>query len=146
MLGVVVARAAGGVGSRRSAGRACDVGHGIVRVRGHRAVGAKKARGEHRGIRAQYDAPARRRDGGYVLRETAQTPEEDLEALQDITRYRYVNTNNLWVGLRALAQVLKERNGVLGLPLIVNRKLRGLDPQRRLRNFDAFDLALNHAQ
>ena len=65
---------------------------------------------------------ARRLDGGYVLRETAQTPEEDLEALQDITRHRYVNTNNLWVDLRALAKVLDERNGVLGLPLIVNRK------------------------
>jgi len=32
------------------------------------------------------------------------------------------------------------------VPLIVNRKLPGLDPDRRLRNFDAFDLALNHAQ
>jgi phosphonoacetate hydrolase len=32
------------------------------------------------------------------------------------------------------------------VPLVFNRKLTGLDPQRRLRNFDAFDLALNHAQ
>jgi UTP--glucose-1-phosphate uridylyltransferase len=60
--------------------------------------------------------------GGFVLRETAQTPDEDLEALQDISRHRYVNTNNLWVDLRALADVLREREGVLGLPLIVNRK------------------------
>jgi UTP--glucose-1-phosphate uridylyltransferase len=58
----------------------------------------------------------------YVLRETAQTPEEDLPALQDITRHRYVNTNNLWVDLRVLGRVLEERSGVLGLPLIVNRK------------------------
>jgi UTP--glucose-1-phosphate uridylyltransferase len=65
---------------------------------------------------------ARRKDGGYVLRETAQTPEEDLAALQDISRHRYVNTNNLWVDLRALADVMREREGVLGLPLIVNRK------------------------
>jgi UTP--glucose-1-phosphate uridylyltransferase len=65
---------------------------------------------------------ARRPGGGFVLRETAQTPEEDLEALQDISRHRYVNTNNLWVDLRALADVLREREGVLGLPLIVNRK------------------------
>jgi UTP--glucose-1-phosphate uridylyltransferase len=63
-----------------------------------------------------------RKDGGFVLRETAQTPEEDLEALQDISRHRYVNTNNLWIDLRALADVLREREGVLGLPLIVNRK------------------------
>jgi UTP--glucose-1-phosphate uridylyltransferase len=65
---------------------------------------------------------ARLRGGGYVLRETAQTPDEDLEALQDISRHRYVNTNNLWIDLQALADPLRERRGVLGLPLIVNRK------------------------
>jgi phosphonoacetate hydrolase len=32
------------------------------------------------------------------------------------------------------------------VPLIVNRPITGLDTQRRWRNFDAFDLALNHAQ
>jgi UTP--glucose-1-phosphate uridylyltransferase len=58
----------------------------------------------------------------YLLRETAQTPEEDLGALQDITRHRYVNTNNLWLDLEALQRVMAERDGVLGLPLIVNRK------------------------
>jgi UTP--glucose-1-phosphate uridylyltransferase len=67
-----------------------------------------------------------RRGDGYLLRETAQTPKEDLEALQDIGRHRYVNTNNLWLDLEALARVLEERSGVLGLPLIVNRKT--LDP------------------
>ncbi|MCE2879650.1 MAG: phosphonoacetate hydrolase, partial [Comamonadaceae bacterium] len=32
------------------------------------------------------------------------------------------------------------------VPLIVNRPTPGLDPNRRWRNFDAFDLALNWAQ
>jgi phosphonoacetate hydrolase len=32
------------------------------------------------------------------------------------------------------------------VPLIVNRALPGLDRQRRWRNFDAFELVLNHAQ
>ena len=32
------------------------------------------------------------------------------------------------------------------VPLIVNRRIEGLDPLRRWRNFDAFDLVLNHAQ
>jgi phosphonoacetate hydrolase len=32
------------------------------------------------------------------------------------------------------------------VPLIVNRRIEGLDSTRRWRNFDAFDLALNHAQ
>ena len=57
-----------------------------------------------------------------VLRETAQTPEEDLASLQDVDRHRYVNTNNLWVGLEALRATLEARDGVLGLPMIVNRK------------------------
>ena len=69
---------------------------------------------------------AARPDGGYVLRETAQTPDEDLDALQDIGRHRYVNTNNLWVDLQALRELLEEREEVLGLPLIVNKK--NVDP------------------
>jgi UTP--glucose-1-phosphate uridylyltransferase len=69
------------------------------------------------------------RDGRFILRETAQTPEEDLEALQDITRHRYVNTNNLWVDLSVLEELLRSRGGVLGLPLIVNRKT--VDPGDR---------------
>jgi UTP--glucose-1-phosphate uridylyltransferase len=60
--------------------------------------------------------------GGYVLRETAQTREEDLPALQDINRHRYVNTNNLWLDLGVLRDVMERQDGVLGLPLIVNRK------------------------
>jgi UTP--glucose-1-phosphate uridylyltransferase len=65
---------------------------------------------------------ARLRSGGLVLRETAQTPEEDLAALQDVGRHRYVNTNNLWVDLEALRSTMEARDGVLGLPIIVNRK------------------------
>jgi UTP--glucose-1-phosphate uridylyltransferase len=65
---------------------------------------------------------ARRPDGGLVLREIAQTPEEDVDAFQDTSRHRFFNTNTLWIDLRALAGVLREREGVLGLPMIVNRK------------------------
>ena len=32
------------------------------------------------------------------------------------------------------------------VPLILNRRVAGLDPLRRWRNFDAFELALNHAR
>jgi UTP--glucose-1-phosphate uridylyltransferase len=64
----------------------------------------------------------RRSDGQLVLRESAQTPDEDADAFQDITRHRFFNTNTLWVDLRALARVLEERDNVLGLPMIVNRK------------------------
>jgi UTP--glucose-1-phosphate uridylyltransferase len=64
----------------------------------------------------------RRGGGGLVLREVAQTADADLEAFQDIERHRFFNTNTLWVHLPALKAVLDERDGVLGLPMIVNRK------------------------
>jgi len=32
------------------------------------------------------------------------------------------------------------------VPIVLNRAIAGLDPNRRWRNFDVFDLALNHAQ
>ncbi|MEZ5120494.1 MAG: UTP--glucose-1-phosphate uridylyltransferase [Solirubrobacterales bacterium] len=66
-------------------------------------------------------------DGSLVLREIAQTPESDLAAFQDVARHRYFNTNNLWLDLRALDAVMAARGGVLGLPMIVNRKT--VDPR-----------------
>jgi UTP--glucose-1-phosphate uridylyltransferase len=65
---------------------------------------------------------AQRPDGGLVLREIAQTPDEDEDSFQDVDRHRYFNTNTLWVNLRALDELMRERDGVLGLPMIVNRK------------------------
>src|SRR4051794_31467539 len=41
----------------------------------------------------------RQPDGQLVLREIAQTPDEDRDAFQDIERHRYFNTNTLWVSL-----------------------------------------------
>ncbi|CAG2133921.1 Phosphonoacetate hydrolase [Cupriavidus yeoncheonensis] len=49
--------------------------------------------------------------------------------------------------LTGLDAPLRSHGGVSEqvVPLVCNRPLAGLDPARRLRNFDAFDLALNHA-
>jgi UTP--glucose-1-phosphate uridylyltransferase len=69
----------------------------------------------------------RRSDGQLVLRETAQTPPEDEDSFRDFRRWRYYNTNNLWVDLDVLAQTLEQADGVLELPLIVNRKT--VDPR-----------------
>ena len=69
----------------------------------------------------------RRADGQLVLRETAQTPPEDEESFRDYRRWRYYNTNSLWIDLRVLAETLEQRGGVLELPLIVNRKT--VDPR-----------------
>jgi UTP--glucose-1-phosphate uridylyltransferase len=61
------------------------------------------------------------RDGALVLRETAQAPPDD-PSFTDVERWRYYNTNNLWVDLRALAALLDDEPGGPDLPLIVNRK------------------------
>jgi UTP--glucose-1-phosphate uridylyltransferase len=67
-------------------------------------------------------ASSAHRPGSLLLREVAQTPAEDLDAFQDVRRHRYFNTNTIWLDLRALAAELGRRKGVLGLPLILNRK------------------------
>ncbi|HLJ04350.1 MAG TPA: UTP--glucose-1-phosphate uridylyltransferase [Solirubrobacteraceae bacterium] len=69
----------------------------------------------------------RRSDGQLVLRESAQTSDEDQESFRDFRRWRYYNTNNLWVNLESLSRLLEENDGVLALPLIVNRKT--VDPR-----------------
>jgi UTP--glucose-1-phosphate uridylyltransferase len=66
-------------------------------------------------------------DGRLILRETAQCPAEDSDALQDIGRHRFVNTNNLWLDLPALKDSLAATDGVLGLPMIRNSKT--VDPR-----------------
>lgn len=50
--------------------------------------------------------------------------------------------------LSGLDAPLRSHGGVSEqrVPLILNRRIDGLDRQRRWRNFDAFDLALNKAQ
>jgi UTP--glucose-1-phosphate uridylyltransferase len=65
---------------------------------------------------------------GLILRELAQCPPEEMEEFQDIHRYWYFNTNNLWLHLPTLAEVLQTRDGILGLPMIRNEK--PVDPTR----------------
>ena len=65
---------------------------------------------------------AQRADGRLILRESAQCPPEEAETFQDISLYRYFNTNNLWIHLPTLARISRERSGVLGLSLIRNEK------------------------
>jgi UTP--glucose-1-phosphate uridylyltransferase len=68
----------------------------------------------------------RKTDGRIVLRETAQTRAEDLDALGDLDRHRFTSTNNIWVDLAALQTALDSRDGMLGLPLI--RNVKPVDP------------------
>jgi len=67
-------------------------------------------------------------DGRLILRERSQCPDEDLPRFEDVSRHRFFNTNNLWIDLRALHNLLQKRNGVLDLPLIRNKK--SIDPRQ----------------
>mgnify|MGYP003638370408 FL=1 len=65
--------------------------------------------------------------GHLLLRESAQCAASDTETFQDVSRHRYFNTNNLWVHLPTLKQVMDAREQVLGLAMIRNKKT--LDPR-----------------
>lgn len=71
----------------------------------------------------------RRTDGRLVLRESAQVPPADQDALADLDRHRYMSTNNIWFDLSAMKTALDQRQGVLGLPLI--RNVKNVDPGDR---------------
>mmetsp|Transcript_104159 Transcript_104159/g.299790 ORF Transcript_104159/g.299790 Transcript_104159/m.299790 type:complete len:384 (+) Transcript_104159:2-1153(+) len=65
--------------------------------------------------------------GGLLLRESAQCPEEDEKAFQDVSKYKFFNTNNLWVDLAALKAQFKKHDGTLPLPVMKNAKT--VDPR-----------------
>jgi UTP--glucose-1-phosphate uridylyltransferase len=64
----------------------------------------------------------RKSDGRIVLRESAQTLDEDKEALADLSRHKYCSTNNLWFDIAAMKDELDRRQGILGLAMIKNSK------------------------
>jgi UTP--glucose-1-phosphate uridylyltransferase len=68
----------------------------------------------------------RKSDGRLILRDTAQTAPEEMHYFTDERRHPYFHTNNLWLDLRRLLDTVRERDGVLGLPLIRNTK--NVDP------------------
>ena len=63
-------------------------------------------------------------------------------------RNTVIGTSKSRHDLSALEVPLRSHGGVSEqrVPLISNRAMSGIASSRRLRNFDAFDLALNHAQ
>lgn len=69
---------------------------------------------------------ARHVNGRLILREAAQCPKEEIAAFQDITRYRFFNTNNIWVNLEFLKDLIT-RHALADLAMIVNPKT--LDPR-----------------
>jgi UTP--glucose-1-phosphate uridylyltransferase len=69
---------------------------------------------------------ARMQNGRLMLREAAQCPADEIAAFQDIRRYRYFNTNNIWVNLEYLRELIA-RQRIIELAMIVNPKT--VDPR-----------------
>lgn len=69
---------------------------------------------------------ARHVNGRLILREAAQCPKEEMTAFQDIARYRFFNTNNIWVNLEFLKDLIA-RHAIVDLAMIVNPKT--VDPR-----------------
>ncbi|MBK7104180.1 MAG: UTP--glucose-1-phosphate uridylyltransferase [Ignavibacteriae bacterium] len=70
---------------------------------------------------------AKLQNGQLVLRESAQCLKEDENDFQNITKHKFFNTNNIWINLKVLQNILNENKNILGLPMIVNKKT--VDPR-----------------
>lgn len=76
-------------------------------------------------------------------------PEDRIGDLVVVSeRFTVIGTSASKHDLSGLDAPLRSHGGVSEqrVPLIINRRLPGLDHGRRFRNFDAFDLALNYAR
>ncbi|MBT8358267.1 MAG: UTP--glucose-1-phosphate uridylyltransferase, partial [Deltaproteobacteria bacterium] len=69
---------------------------------------------------------ARKKNGRLILREIAQCPKEEVGAFKDIRRYGYFNTNNIWINLNFLNNLINKEK-TIRLPMILNPKT--LDPR-----------------
>jgi phosphonoacetate hydrolase len=91
-------------------------------------------------------------EGVFTRAQAAQTFELPADRIGDLVvvseRSTVLGTSAARHDLSGLDVPLRSHGGVSEqrVPLILNRAIPGLDRQRRWRNFDAFDLALNHAQ
>merc|ERR1719198_2831650 len=65
--------------------------------------------------------------GGLTLRESAQCPKDDEAAFQDTNKYKYFNTNNLWVDLEKLKALFDANGDAIPLPVMLNDKT--VDPR-----------------
>jgi phosphonoacetate hydrolase len=81
--------------------------------------------------------------------ETFELPADRIGDLVVVSeRFTVIGTSASRHDLSALDAPLRSHGGTSEqrVPLILNRPTTGLDANRRWRNFDAFELALNHAQ
>lgn len=69
----------------------------------------------------------RNSDQQLILRESAMCAKEDESSFQDISKHRFFNTNNLWIRLDKLKEIIDKFGGFIPLPMILNAKT--VDPQ-----------------
>lgn len=69
----------------------------------------------------------RNSDKQLILRESAMCADEDEAAFQDTTKHRFFNTNNLWIRLDKLKEIIDKCGGFIPLPMIKNSKT--VDPK-----------------
>jgi len=62
------------------------------------------------------------KDGKLILREVAQVSLDDEADFQDFNKYKYFNTNSIWVKAKSLKNLMDLYNGMLDLPIIINEK------------------------
>ena len=71
---------------------------------------------------------AQTKSGRLILRESAQCPDNETDEFQNIQIYNCFNTNNLWIELKALKEIMDKHDNIIELPLIVNPKtVEGID-------------------
>lgn len=84
----------------------------------------------------------RKSDGHTILREVAQTPQEDRESFENIEKHRFLNTNNLWINIKALHEYLRSHQHI-DLPLIQNHKtVPGAEPRECIQLESALGCAI----
>lgn len=62
------------------------------------------------------------KDGKLILREVAQVSKEDEADFIDFHKYKFFNTNSIWIKASALKSLLEKNKGILDLPIIINEK------------------------
>jgi phosphonoacetate hydrolase len=89
-------------------------------------------------------------EGVFTRAQAAERFELPADRIGDLVviseRFTVIGTSAARHDLSALEVPLRSHGGVSEqrVPLILNRAIPGIDRQRRWRNFDAFELALNH--
>ena len=71
----------------------------------------------HRGGASQGHLAKSRKTGGLLLRESAQCPDADEKAFQDVNKHKFFNTNNLWINIAELQASFDKFGGALPLPV-----------------------------